>query len=102
MNENKNNPIVKVFFLSVFLIVLLSLVAISFSSDKLQLSPEESSLSFENAKVLLSAFPPEGIEWYCGSAESYTDAQGNVYREKELEELKKILGNTQQLELEFC
>ena len=96
--------VLKIIILIAILVILLIILYFRFSPKPAQYSPplDESTLSFENSKALLSAFPPEGIDWYCGNTDSYTDAQGNVYGAKELEELKKILGNAQQLELEFC
>jgi hypothetical protein len=99
--ENNKTPI-KIFFLLIFLIVLLSFVYLKLTTTPISLSPDDSTMSFDNARVLLSAFPQEGIDWYCGKSPSFSDMQGNSYGEPELLELKKILGNDLLLDEEYC
>ncbi len=73
-----------------------------FSSGILLGPSSDGSVSYESARSFLTDLGEQGIEWYCGRSQSFIDLQGNVYQSKELEELKKILGNEIQLRNEFC
>ncbi len=91
-------------FLGVFVIVILIAIYLSFFPS-IALSPDdidEGAMPFAEASSLLAKLGPDGIDWYCGKRESFTDAQGNNYAQKELEELKRILGNEKRLMQEFC
>jgi photosystem II stability/assembly factor-like uncharacterized protein len=101
--KNKNIPNINILFFGVLAVVAFASLYLAYLSPTVLLSPDsESAMPLAAAKALLSAFPPEGIGWYCGDRETYTDAQGNTYGRTELEELRKILGNDFDLELEFC
>ena len=101
------NRYMKIIFIIIIAIVVLIAIYLAFFAKKgLQYSPPiESSktvLSYANSRELLAILEQEGIDWYCGKSKSYTDAKGNVYGAKELEELKKILGHEEELRNEFC
>lgn len=100
--SKKNNFNTRPLFLAIFFIVVLIAIYLSLQSSQILLNPEDTSLSLETARSILSKMIPEGIEWYCGRIESYVDEQGNIFNQKSLEELKKILGNDEQLREEFC
>lgn len=96
---------IRIFFLSILLIVAVSYLYVSFfdnSGESVSYSPSTSILSTENAKELVMALGPEGVDWYCGRADNYVDSKGNTYGAKELAELKRILGSTEVLEKEIC
>ena len=102
--QKKQNLIYRVVFLSVLSILLIIYLYQAFLSPTIQFSPEDdtSGLSYENARSLLKDLGRDGIAWYCGAVDSYTDSQGKVYGEKERVELEKVLGNKERLTLEFC
>ena len=90
-------------YLSVLIIVFIFAIIMGFSSKQILFSPgERSTLSYEDARVLLLDLGDEGIAWYCGEQGTYTDKSGNRYGERELEALQEILGNRFALEREFC
>ncbi|MDO8508135.1 MAG: hypothetical protein Q7S27_00455 [Nanoarchaeota archaeon] len=92
----------KILFLSVPLIVFGIAIYLGFNSSNISLGPDEPGMSYESAVTLLRGLGNEGIEWYCGERNSFVDAQGNSYGDRELIELKKILGNDMRLFNEFC
>lgn len=102
------NRYMKIIFIIIIAIVALIAIYLAFFAKKgIQYSPDEGTasktvLSYANSRELLAILEQEGIDWYCGKSKSYTDAKGNVYGSKELEELKKILGHEEELRSEFC
>ena len=101
--QKKKVPNVKALFLGVLVLVIFISIYLTFFPS-ISLSPEEeqSATSFVDASSFLSKLGQDGIDWYCGKRESFTDEQGNNYGAKELEALKKILGNERRLMEEFC
>ena len=99
---HRRKPNLKALYLAVFLIVVAASIYLSFFPS-ISLSPEEDTgASLADASKFLSKLGKDGIDWYCGKTESFTDEQGNYYGSKELVELKKILGNERRLMEEFC
>ena len=101
-NSKKQDIKYSLVLIAVLLVVALISVYLAFFAPKTLLSPEAGTMSYENARSLLSDLGQEGIDWYCGKISEFTDKQGNLYNQKSLEELKKILGNEEQLRREFC
>ena len=99
--SRESRLIEKVFFLGVLIIVFIIAIFFSLNSTNILLSPDE-SMSYENAQASLSKLSQEGIEWYCGKKDNYVDSQGNIYGARELQELKRILGNDMKLRSDFC
>lgn len=108
--KNKKNEISKIqtnsiraIFISVFFIIIFIALYLAFLAPSVSFSPEdETVMSFNNARSLLSALGKDGIDWYCGKITTFNDAKGNLYGQKELEELKRLLGNNEKLRDEFC
>ncbi len=98
----KNLTTIRILFLGVFSLVVITGIYLSFSTSKLLLSPEQKGLSYESARFYISKLGQDGIRWYCGTTESYTDTNGNQYGSRELNELKRIIGNDERLHAEFC
>ncbi len=95
----------KAIFLGVFIVIIFIAIYLSFFPSNITLSPndtDEVAMSFAEASSLLAKLGQDGIDWYCGKRESFTDEQGNNYAQKELEELKRILGNEKRLREKFC
>src|SRR3989344_8021830 len=99
--SRESRLIEKVFFLGVLIIVFIIAISLSLNSTAIFLSPDE-SMSYENAQASLSKLSQEGIDWYCGKRDNYVDSQGNVYGARELQELRRILGNEMKLRSDFC
>src|SRR3989344_2511897 len=92
--------VVVVFFFVLFFFVVWFVV---FFVSKVDLGPpSESGMSYEDAHGIVSKLGDDGIDWYCGKIERYTDSQGNEYGVIELTELKKIVGNEERLREELC
>lgn len=90
-------------YLTVFAMVFVSALYFAFFSSDVQFSPpSESGMSYEDAHGIVSKLGDDGIDWYCGKIERYTDSQGNEYGVIELTELKKIVGNEERLREELC
>ncbi len=102
MKNKKNLTTIRVLFFGVFSIVILAAIYLTINSSLISLSPQEGFLSYENAAVSISELGPDGIRWYCGFSDNFTDKNGNQYGSKELEELRKVLGNDMKLYKEFC
>ena len=100
--SKKDNFNTRPLFLAIFFIVVLIALYLSLQSSQILLNPEETSLNLETARSILSKMSQEGIAWYCGRIEYYVDEQGNNFDQRSLTELKKILGNDEQLKEEFC
>jgi|SRR3989344_2412416 len=92
----------RIFFFSVFLVVLISWVYLAFFSTDISFSPPTEGMGPESALGLLNGMGQQGIDWYCEKAASFKDSQGNTYGPIELEELKKILGNEDYLKESVC
>ena len=91
-----------VLYFGILFAIILSAVYLSVSQP-FQLGPSEDSIKdYSNARALLLKLGNQGINWYCGKIESFSDAQGNVYGAKELVEMKRLLGNEERLRAEFC
>lgn len=92
----------RIFFFSVFIIILIGWMYLSFFSKEVSFNPSIEGMSPESALGLLKVMGEKGINWYCGKTASFTDSQGNSYGPVELEELKKILGNDDYLKEKVC
>lgn len=92
----------RIFFFSIFLIILISWFYLVFFSIEISFSPPTEGMGPESALGLLNEIGQQGIDWYCGKAASFRDSQGNIYGPIELEELKKILGNEDYLNERVC
>ncbi len=109
MMKKKNNNskesllVMRVFFLGIFGVVIIMGLTLMLNSNGVLFSPDEgSTINYNGAVSILNNLGPDGVEWYCGNRESYTDPQGNSYGARELEELRRILGNEIRLRNEFC
>ncbi len=100
--KDNNKIISKSLFLGVLGIVFVIALYLMFASSGIFYSPVVDGISFENAKSYIIGLGPNGVEWYCGKREFFTDANGKQYGAKSLEELKRILGNEARLMSELC
>lgn len=92
-----------VIYFGILVAIIFSAVYLFYFSQPYQLGPKEDSIrDYSNARALLLKLGDDGIDWYCGRIESFADAQGNAYGAQELVELKRLLGNENQLRAEFC
>ena len=93
-----------VIYFGILAAIIFSAIYLSYFSKPFQLGPAEtdSIKDYSNARALLLKLGNEGIDWYCGRIGSFADAQGNIYGIRELEEMKRLLGNEARLREEFC
>ena len=81
-----------IFFFVALLVVVLIALYFSFRPTEIQLSPDE-GIGLDNAKSILNAIGPQGINWYCGKVQTITDGQGNTYGSPELQKVREVLQN---------
>lgn len=101
IKEKNKSHTIKILFLGVLAIVLIVALYLMSVSSGILLSPDE-GISFESAKSYIIGLGPNGVDWFCGKKEFYTDTNGKQYGAKSLEELKRILGNEMRLISALC
>ena len=71
-------------------------------SSGILLGPKLEGISYEKAKSYIIDLGPGGVDWYCGKIDLFVDKNGNEYGQRELQELKRILGNEMLIRNDIC
>ena len=102
MKKQNNLFLTRLVLLGVLAVVAISAVYQMTISSGILLGPKFDGISYEKARSYITDLGPQGLDWYCGKANSFIDKNGNEYGQRELEELKRILGNEMRLRNDLC